>query len=295
MEGRTITKYRSFYEQWYRNRKAEESFSFMKEVKASFLRKRLLRLFARYFLFFYSIRDVCFRDFFEDNMAPHSTILDLGCGEGRSYFSEYGNVVGLDMAIGPLRNAIKKYETAIRGAVEFLPFRDFTFDFVVSSDLLGHVPDKNKNKVLDEIRRVLKTNGNTAHVVETESKDFCFRLAREQPELFNRYFIEQIGGHFGLERPSQVIHRFQTARFVSVNVEKLWGPFWRSQAYVNHFDNEYKERSLSLKAWVFFCRLCIVTRIPWVLLDTFLGFLSILQVKLTQVDSSQLLFLDARR
>lgn len=178
-------------------------------------------------------------------------ILDLACGAGRDYFKNYGEVVGVDLIKGPLIIAKKNYQQVIQAGISSLPFPDNYFDYVVSSDIFGHIRLQDKDNIIKEILRVLKPGGLTLHVIETDSTNVWFRMAHGRPELFQKYFIEQIGGHVGLELPSQCVSRWQHNGFMMVKVIKIWGLIWPIQDYAGLFDNKYQQGSIFLH--------CVVT------------------------------------
>lgn len=99
------------------------------------------------------------------------TVLDIGCGTGevtmraKARSGPHGAVFGIDPAPEMIAVARKKssraglavdYQVA---AAEALPFPDATFDRVLSSLMMHHLPDDLKPRVFAEIRRVLKPNG----------------------------------------------------------------------------------------------------------------------------------------
>ncbi len=89
------------------------------------------------------------------------TVLDLGCGEGRfaRHLSAQGaHVVGLDPTEGLLQEAARQSGPAyVRGVGEALPFRDGTFDWVVSYLSLCDIPDYRAS--ISDIVRVMKPGG----------------------------------------------------------------------------------------------------------------------------------------
>ncbi len=82
-------------------------------------------------------------------IPPSARILDVGCGNGLSEM--LGNVVGLDPSIMLLKQA---KIPAIMGVGEALPFRDCSFDVVISLTALHNFSDFRKG--IAEMRRVAK-------------------------------------------------------------------------------------------------------------------------------------------
>ncbi|HXD98699.1 MAG TPA: class I SAM-dependent methyltransferase [Candidatus Acidoferrum sp.] len=86
--------------------------------------------------------------------------LDLGCGTGRNLPLFTGaSAVGLDPSFESLRRARRRAAGTplVQGSAEALPFRDGTFDTVVSGLVLCSVPDPARG--LAEVRRVLRSDG----------------------------------------------------------------------------------------------------------------------------------------
>ena len=79
-------------------------------------------------------------------------ILDVGCGTGIS--SDFGCfVVGIDPSIGLLT---QNKSTKLLGIAEYLPFRDNSFDFVISVTAVHSFNDIEKS--ISEMKRVGKKN-----------------------------------------------------------------------------------------------------------------------------------------
>ena len=87
-------------------------------------------------------------------------ILDVGCGDGRtsSVLVEYNDVWGVDISSLALKEASRKgLKTKLYNIEKGLPFKSRRFDVVLLMDVLEHTI--NPEYILNESRRVLKTNG----------------------------------------------------------------------------------------------------------------------------------------
>jgi ubiquinone/menaquinone biosynthesis C-methylase UbiE len=104
-------------------------------------------------------------------IKPGDSVLDVGCGTGdltlaaRARAGNSGKVCGIDAAsemveVAQAKAAKAGVEVEFRAAlIESLPFSDDSFDVVLSSLMMHHLPDDVKQKGLREIYRVLKPGG----------------------------------------------------------------------------------------------------------------------------------------
>ena len=129
------------------------------------------------------------------------------------------------------------------------PFADNTFDYLVSSDVLGHIPFDKKDQIFGEIYRVLKKGGRTAHLIETDSSAPWFRFAKRDPKLFQLYFVDRLG-HIGLETPTALRERFHRHGFKDVVFQKTSSNLQELGTFAGFFDNEYARRSAKVRAVV---------------------------------------------
>jgi ubiquinone/menaquinone biosynthesis C-methylase UbiE len=95
-------------------------------------------------------------------LAPGARVLDAGCGTGvaarlaSGAVAPAGLVVGVDPALEMLRIG-RGLVTMICGEAQALPFRDASFDAVMASFVISHVPSY--EAALAELVRVLKRGG----------------------------------------------------------------------------------------------------------------------------------------
>ncbi|MHB1005361.1 MAG: class I SAM-dependent methyltransferase [Chloroflexota bacterium] len=194
------------------------------------------------------------RFFVRQLRGKRGRVLDLGCGGGWRLYTLVGPVVGVDISHGSLRSARTLYREVVQAPLYALPFARGSFDFVVSSDVLGHVPCAQKDAVLAEIRRVLRPGGRTLHYIEAAGQDPLMRWARRRPELYERHIVAP-EGHVGMETASATFARFRRMGFSPVREEAVYRGLMYVGRVVQQFDNEYAGLSPAVRSLVALCRL----------------------------------------
>ncbi len=100
--------------------------------------------------------------------SPDNILLDAGCGK-KSMMQRHSQKlkfsVGMDISIDAIKQN-KAFSTFVSADASKLPFKDESFDAVVSQWMIEHIEDI--DEVIREFHRVLKKNGSL--VVVTNSK-----------------------------------------------------------------------------------------------------------------------------
>lgn len=76
--------------------------------------------------------------------------------------------IGIDLAFNPLAKSKENQISPVQANAIALPFANETFDVVISTDVLEHIP--NAEKVIEEMRRVLKVGGRAFIVIADPSE-----------------------------------------------------------------------------------------------------------------------------
>lgn len=175
-------------------------------------------------------------DYKNFRLQPGEVVLDLGCGEGRhvisAFLEEDVQAVGVDLCLDDLRTAKERYEPFAdytNGEKRFalsaanalqLPFDDNTFDKVICSEVLEHIPDY--KGALREIERVLKPGGL-----------FCASVPRTWPEkvcwAFSDAYHQNEGGHIRIFEANKLRGQIEALGFTFYSrhwAHALHSPFW---------------------------------------------------------------------
>lgn len=168
-------------------------------------------------------------------LRPGDRVLDLGCGEGRHSVGAWlqGKVqaIGLDLSLPDLQTARKRGAeftpeadgrslAFIQGSALALPFPDASFDRVICSEVLEHIPDY--RAVLGEIRRVLRPGGL-----------LCVSVPRAWPEricwALSRDYHQVPGGHLRIFDIDTLHGEIRQEGFIGYHrhgAHALHSPYW---------------------------------------------------------------------
>ncbi|MEQ8282875.1 MAG: methyltransferase domain-containing protein [Parvibaculum sp.] len=163
--------------------------------------------------------------------------LDLGCGAGRHvhamYYHSQCHVVGLDLGFEDVRNTrngfgscpdmdpdTKRAFSLTVGNALSLPFPDASFDKVICSEVLEHIPDY--EQAVAEIDRILKPGGTLAVSVPRYWPEWvCWALSDD--------YHNEPGGHVRIFRESQLkgsVQRRGLSFFHRHFAHGLHSPYW---------------------------------------------------------------------
>lgn len=109
--------------------------------------------------------------------------LAVGVGKGAELEVAQGKVVALDLPYTYLPTVKQNFPEAlvIQGDGTLLPFRDNTFDWLLCSEVLEHIP--NREDMISEFARVLKPAGNL--ILTTPNRICLYGIARFIAELLS--------------------------------------------------------------------------------------------------------------
>jgi len=175
-------------------------------------------------------------DFSRFPLESGDRVLDLGCGEGRHVISAYLEAevhsVGVDLSLDDLRTARQRFAEFHRpddpdrsfglssASALQLPFADHTFDKVICSEVLEHIPDY--RGALREIQRVLKPGGLLcASVPRCWPERICWALSEA--------YYKVPGGHIRIFRAGELrgeIERLGFRRYHRHWAHALHVPYW---------------------------------------------------------------------
>ena len=185
-------------------------------------------------------------------LRPGDRVLDLGCGSGRHAFEAArrgGRVVAADLDLAELKNVHQLFDamagtgeldgggtgSAVNGDALRLPFADGTFDRVIASEVMEHLPDD--RAAAAELARVLRPGGTLAVTVPAWLPErVCWALSEE----YHAPFVA--GGHVRVYSESGLRRRLREAGLRPGNAHHahaLHTPYWWVKCAVGVTNDEH--------------------------------------------------------
>ena len=178
-------------------------------------------------------------DFNRLGLKAGDLVLDMGAGAGRHAFEVYrqgAHIVALDYSLADLKDVSGLFAamdaadeapagttaTTVNGDGTRLPFPDDTFDHIICSEVMEHIPDD--AAAARELARVLKPGGNLAVTVPTWlPEQVCWALNDE----YHAPFVP--GGHVRIFTEASLRRRFRDAGLKpggAHHAHALHSPYW---------------------------------------------------------------------
>jgi SAM-dependent methyltransferase len=224
-------------------------------------------------------------DYDKLGLRPGDLLLDLGCGFGRHAFEGLrrgGRVVACDLAVKELTEVRALFRamtdagevpptgmaTATSGDATQLPFPDATFDRIIASEVLEHIP--NDLAALDELVRVLRPGGRIAVTVPAWLPErVCWTLSDEY------YAPKAEGGHVRIYTELDLRKKMSGAGVepgASHLAHALHSPYWWLRCAVGPSNDDFPLVKLYHRLLVWDIeRQPAVTRVTEQLLNPLLG------------------------
>jgi len=148
------------------------------------------------------------------SFAEGSTLLELGCAAGVSYFGEQFKMIGCDLSFSSLKHASNIYDQCLYAdPLVGLPLPDNSVDGVISSYFWEHLDINQKNLCLQEIYRVLKPGGKVIFLYDVETKNPLINYFKKiNYDLYKEHFLDQ-DGHIGYHAINENIKIFTNNKF----------------------------------------------------------------------------------
>jgi len=181
-------------------------------------------------------------DFHELDLKPHCLVLDAGCGTGRHLraLAKLPDlmIVGIDRNNADLNDALTSLKNmpdalsgnylVTRADINKLPFDSASFDSVICSEVLEHIPQH--EEALKELVRVLKPQGSLViSVPRYFSERICWFISRA--------YCNDDGGHLRIYKKKQLQKMLNTLGFMCWKINykhALHVPYWWIKCLVGH-------------------------------------------------------------
>lgn len=203
-------------------------------------------------------------DFHELQLKPGSVVLDAGCGSGRHLRALAKlpdlKIVGIDRsaqdvadalaALKSMPDALSSDYQVMQADINALPFDDASFDCVICSEVLEHIPEH--EKALSELVRVLKPSGSlVVSVPRYFSERICWLISTE--------YHSNEGGHIRIYTKKKLKEMLTNYGFRCWKINyrhALHAPYWWIKCLVgsNNESNVFVRYYRKFLEWVIMSR-----------------------------------------
>jgi len=142
-------------------------------------------------------------------IAQGAKILDFGCGNGDTVHALRMNgfdAHGCDFHFKPGENVERLNREGLLATIEpvpyRLPYKDSTFDFILSQQVFEHV--QNYGETFSEIHRVLKVGAMGLHVFPSRYRPIESHVFVPFASIIQNYWWLRLWAQLGVRNPSQV-------------------------------------------------------------------------------------------
>lgn len=172
-------------------------------------------------------------------LRPGDRLLDLGCGAGRHAFEALrrgARVVAFDFEEGELKDVASMTSAmaadnqippqgrsgCVRGDATRLPYPDGSFDRIIASEVMEHIPDD--DAAMAELARVLRPGGTLAVTVPAWlAERICWALSEEYHAPISE------GGHVRIYSKAEMVNKLRSSGLGFEGSHKEHGihaPYW---------------------------------------------------------------------
>ena len=184
---------------------------------------------------------------------PGDLVLDMGCGAGRHAFETVRRgcrIVALDQSLEELVDVRNTFAAMIEAGELHdevqgqpvsadalkLPFADETFDRIICSEVLEHIPDD--QTAIGELARVLRPGGSIAVTVPAwVAEKICWKLSDEY------YAPKAGGGHVRIYRRAQLRSKIRQVGLLPCGWDRahaLHSPYWWLKCAVGPANDKHR-------------------------------------------------------
>ena len=184
---------------------------------------------------------------------PGDLVLDMGCGAGRHAFETVRRgcrIVALDQSLEELVDVRNTFAAMIEAGELHdevqgqpvsadalkLPFADETFDRIICSEVLEHIPDD--QTAIVELARVLRPGGSIAVTVPAwVAEKICWKLSDEY------YAPKAVGGHVRIYRRAQLRSKIRQVGLLPCGWDRahaLHSPYWWLKCAVGPANDKHR-------------------------------------------------------